>query len=465
MPNRWPITSGNWSNAAIWSGSIIPTASDDVFANSQSIFIDTDITVLTLRNSSGTGITAGGIFYINNGVNINLTANPAMYHTSPAVFAVTNTPLVIISGSNSATITGSLGSTTYGPKIHLQNNASLQILGNIVSTSNTSNIGIRHSSSGTLTITGSLTGGGGQSAPVLYIDNSGSVNIFGNVTAGSATTCHGISNITGNNNVNINGNVTGGTATTAYGINNSGGGSSTTIMGNVSSGTGASSLGIAQFGANSTLQVTGSVIANTTAGIQANSGANVSIYVSGSVVGGPTNTVGAIFKTTTGVLQIIGPITAGLNCPAIETNTNVTSLFLTGPFYNINNRNALNVPMFQLISGSTPTWTFDTETALEQRTLYTADFPGNFPSASNVRQGTVFGNTGQFTGVVAIPSASNVLLSVPVGNTTGSASFNTQNVWSVATSSLTATGSIGERLRNAATVATDAASIITKGTL
>ena len=48
---------------------------------------------------------------------------------------------------------------------------------------------------------------------------------------------------------------------------------------------------------------------------------------------------------------------------------------------------------------------------------------------------------------------------------TSPASFTTQNVWSVLTGSLTATGSIGERLRNAATVATDAASIITKGTL
>ena len=109
--------------------------------------------------------------------------------------------------------------------------------------------------------------------------------------------------------------------------------------------------------------------------------------------------------------------------------------------------------------------TFDTETYGEQRTLYTADFPGNFPATTNVRQGTVFGDTSQFTGTVAIPSASNVLKGVPVDTTTGSASFTTQNVWSVLTSSLSATGSIGERLVSASTVATDANLITLTGTL
>jgi hypothetical protein len=28
MANRWPIASGNWSDSAIWSGSLIPTAAD-----------------------------------------------------------------------------------------------------------------------------------------------------------------------------------------------------------------------------------------------------------------------------------------------------------------------------------------------------------------------------------------------------------------------------------------------------
>ena len=49
MPNRWPITSGNWSDAAIWSGSIIPTASDDVFLNNRVVTLDQNIVVSSIR--------------------------------------------------------------------------------------------------------------------------------------------------------------------------------------------------------------------------------------------------------------------------------------------------------------------------------------------------------------------------------------------------------------------------------
>jgi len=73
MPNRWPINSGSWSNAAIWSGSIIPTASDDVYANNQTVTIDQDITVTSLRNSAITGVTLGGRFVIVDNYTINPT--------------------------------------------------------------------------------------------------------------------------------------------------------------------------------------------------------------------------------------------------------------------------------------------------------------------------------------------------------------------------------------------------------
>ena len=48
---------------------------------------------------------------------------------------------------------------------------------------------------------------------------------------------------------------------------------------------------------------------------------------------------------------------------------------------------------------------------------------------------------------------------------TSPASFTTQNVWSVLTGSLNVTESIGERLQNASTVATDANLITLTGTL
>jgi hypothetical protein len=459
MANRWPIANGNWSDSAIWSGSLIPTAADDVYANNRSVFIDTDITVLTLRNSSGTGITAGGIFYINNGVNINLTGNPAMFHTTPAVFAVTNTPLVIISGSNSATITGSLGSTAYGPKIHLQDNASLRISGSVSSTTNTANIGIRHGSTGNLTITGSLTGGGGQSAHVLYIDSSGSVNILGNVNGGGVSSETGINNIIGNNFININGNVNGGTSTNTYGINSVGLSSFININGNVSGSSGTNATGIFNSAIN-TIIVTGSV--NGGAGSACHGITNSSngfIFITGSVNARGNNS-GISSNAASVTIRVIGPISASWtpstnNNGLVSSGTSATNIF-TGPFYNTGSFNAVYAYRMQIIEPASTTWRFDTETG-GSKTLYTANQLPGVPRQNDVRKGTQY-NFG-LTGTLEIPDPSVVKAGVATDNTTGSAIFTAQDMFDVLTQNIVQTGSIGETLKNASSVQTVGATI------
>jgi hypothetical protein len=216
----------------------------------------------------------------------------------------------------------------------------------------------------------------------------------------------------------------------------------------------------------SVLTITGSIyqLPSSTSTLQINiGGTRCDVNVSGSVTAGLTGT--AINHATAGSSNIRGPVSSSIGVVGVAFSNASHILTATGPFYNTNNRNAVFAQNLQLISGSTPTWTFDTETYGEQRTLYTLNYPGNFPATTNVRQGITFGDTSQFTGTVAMPSASNVLLGVPLDNTTGSASFNTQNVWSVLTSSLNAMGSIGERLRSASTVAIDANLITLTGSL
>jgi hypothetical protein len=522
MPNRWPISSGNWSNAAIWNGGLgVPTASDDIFTNSQSIYIDTDITVLTLRNAaSASAILASGSFYLNNGVTVNLSAANA--------FLATVAPLIIISGSNSARINGNNTGTgtTKAPIIQVTGSATLTMSGSFVGGSGGGNI--QHASSGSLILTGSYTPtGAGLSAHLitmtgngsLYVTGSisgaqgtsygifktagsgsiyvigsvlssgngpciikqsfGDIDIIGNVFAnyniitnsaggsirvtgdvrGGGSFFNGISNTGANVLMTITGSVIG-AGGTAYGISNTGLNSTIIISGSVLGGT-STAAGISLATNASTLIVTGSVIGSTTAGAIINSVAST-IDITGSVASG----IGGSGVTTsgTGILRIIGPISSSIAFPGIQS-TSTGQVFLTGPFLNVNNRNAVFAPNIQLISGSTTTWTFDTETNLEQRTLYTQNWPGNFPSSSNVRQGTVFGDTAQFTGTVAIPSTGSVLKGVPVDNTTGSASFTTQNVWSTPTSSLTASNSLGARLRNTATVASDGILIALTGSL
>jgi hypothetical protein len=522
MPNRWAVASGNWSNTATWNnGGVlgIPTASDDIYANSQSIYIDQNVTAITFRNAaSASAIVASGSFYLNDGVTVNLTAANA--------FLATVAPLIIISGSNSARINGNNTGTgiTVAPIIQMTGSATLTMSGSFIGGGGNGNI--LFDSSGSLILTGSYTANGGaSSAHVIRMIGEGSLYLTGSLQ-GNGAGCHGLvkeagsgsiyitaSNLTSGGsgitivkssfgNIDIIGNlfanytvitntaggsirvtgdirgggsffngisntapgvlitVTGsvfGSGNVAYGIYNTGTNSTIIISGSVNGGT-STAPGIALVTNASTLIVTGSAVGSSTAGAIINSVAST-ITISGSAIAG----VGGSAVVTSGVgsLTIIGPISSSISFPGIQS-TSTGNVFVTGPFYNVNNRNAVFAQNLQLISGSTPTWTFDTETNLEQRTLYSANYPGNFPATTNVRQGVTFGDTGQFVGVVAIPSASNVIQGVPVDNTTGSASFTTQNAWGFPTASLTATGSIGARLRNASTVATDALLITSK---
>jgi len=60
MPNRWPINSGSWSDSAIWSGSLIPNAADDVFLNNQTVTLDQTIIVRSINNTATGSAIAGG---------------------------------------------------------------------------------------------------------------------------------------------------------------------------------------------------------------------------------------------------------------------------------------------------------------------------------------------------------------------------------------------------------------------
>jgi hypothetical protein len=536
MPNRWPISSGNWSNAAIWNGGLgVPTASDDIFANNQAVYIDTNITVLSLRNAaSASAILGSGSFYLNNGVTASLTAANPLFPAAPQV------PVLIISQSNSARLQGSLivaTSTGTSPVIVMSGSSNLTISGSFqghaaIGPATNASGSIIHNSSGSLIITGSITANPGAAGycSAIVMNGEGSTYITGSLN-GAGSVSSGIAKLAGSGsifiitstlstntsggpitkssfgNITITGNVAGSAGSNAI-INSAGG--TITINGNCSGG-GSFFNGITNTGANVLITVTGSVIGvgNTAYGIN-NTGANSIIIISGSVLGGTStaagisigsnvtltvtgsvagsNTAAAIITTTAttiritgsstagiggsavsataaGIIEITGPVSSSTAFPGVQSTSATATNIFTGPFYNVNNRNAVFAPNIQLISGSTPTWTFDTETNLEQRTLYTQNYPGNFPSTTDVRDGVVFGDTNQFTGTVAIPSTGSVLKGVPVDNTTGSASFDTQSVWSIDTNLLTTTGSLGQRLRNVATVTATGDAIASKGNL
>jgi hypothetical protein len=72
MANRFAVANGDWSNTATWDGGTLPTSSDDVYTNNFNVNVNQNIDVISLRNTSTTGITGGGTFTFNTS---NITAN------------------------------------------------------------------------------------------------------------------------------------------------------------------------------------------------------------------------------------------------------------------------------------------------------------------------------------------------------------------------------------------------------
>jgi hypothetical protein len=309
---------------------------------------------------------------------------------------------------------------------------------NLTTGGGTTNRAIFSTSSGSLRISGSVaSGGNGNSLGTIHINDATTVDIRGTVSSAGLTQVGPVILTQGNANINIVGDVI----------------TSAVAAINMSTGT-------------SVLTITGSIyqLPTSTSTLQINvGGTSCNVNVTGSISAGVASS--AISHATLGNSTLRGPISASATVPGVQFSNASHVLNATGPFLNVNNRNAVYAQNLQLISGSTPTWTFDTETYGGTKILYTSGAVAGYPSASNVRLGTIYGDVNQFTGTVAIPAASHVIRGASVDNSTGSASFTTQNVWSVSTGSLTVTGSIGERLRNVSTVATDAALITSKGTL
>ena len=221
MPNRWAVTNGNWSSAATWSGSLIPTASDDVFANNFTVNVDTSFQVLSLSNAaSASAVVAGGSFNFNSG-----SISGSMTSATGIVPGATNL-ITVTAGSGTVTIdfsnpiqmptissiigishTGACNFSITAPSF-LAMDTGLNILSNIL---------INKTSTGQITINGNIVGG--------KTGNSGTAGVNALVSSAGNTVVNG--DVFGNNGViqnvgphyainqtsgilTINGNVTGG---------------------------------------------------------------------------------------------------------------------------------------------------------------------------------------------------------------------------------------------------------------
>jgi hypothetical protein len=262
------------------------------------------------------------------------------------------------------------------------------------------------SGSGTRTIVGNLTGGTGTGSYCLAT-TSDLVTITGNIIGASSNTADGrvINNCT---NLAITGNVTGGSTS----------GNNNTIN---LDGTG-------------TIVITGNVIAGTAANaIYLNSG-TLTLTVVGTIYT-TTNSMPAVRAVGTLNLRHTGDQIAASN-GTVPVSGNITNFLISASSaiyheYRVNNAGSPGVA----------------------RSLYTGGVNLGQPAVANVRSGTAYGASSEYTGTLAVPSPTLVAIGVATDNTVGSyapsgasAADVADAVWDEARSGHVTAGTFGENV-------------------
>jgi len=348
--------------------------------------------------------------------------------------AINTTAFFTVTGSHSVGITGSIaavqgGSVSNRYGVLIPSGGKLEVIGDIIPSSTaggtSNNIGIL-CSSGSVTITGSIRAGGGNTGAVpLYIIN-GTASFSGSINSITFATPIGFG--AGNAQVNI-------------------------IATPIINGTSTGNMQVG--GTNSgTLNYTGPVIGNNNAGIGV--AGTMTVNISGNV-----STIGAasgLIYSGTGTATVNGSITSGLTVPGLQS-TSTGIVRVTGPLISQNNYPALYAQRTQLLSNSTPYYDIQSDTFNRDIIFYDTSYTSSLPSPTNVRSGSLYGGSNEFSGSMIIPSTGSVRYGVPVDNVTGSATLTPQDILNYTTQNLTGSNSIGARLKNIATVQTTAATI------
>jgi hypothetical protein len=394
------VANGNWNTGATWNTGTVPTAADNVYSNTFTVNVDVSFTVLTLRSTAGTGITAGGSFNFNTaGVTGTVTSS------SPLVPGATN---LIQVTATTGTVTISLGGNVT-PRVAnndvlilYSGNCNFTIIGGnningLNAVANTTTC-ISKTSAGTLTITGNLNGGGTGAGGIglnrALVSSNGNTIVIGNVVGGTST---GGANyqaiIQSAGTLTITGNITGGQA---IGTN----------QGVLFSGT--------------LLTVNGTILGGTVA-TAIDSSAPVN-NITGNVTGG---TVSAISSSSANQINVTGTVTASATAVAISmTNTN-GQVYLNGNMVNNNGKMAIYAPIVWLDANNTTSAAFFTSGG-SPRTLYSEDTFPNMPAEADTRDNIVYGPGSGLTGTLKMPAAADTRNGVIYDNgTTGTALFTT----------------------------------------
>ena len=369
---------------------------------------------------------------------------------------------------NCNVIGGSNQSSNHG--ISTGSNVPISIVGNILGTSS-NGVNITGSSTVAINITGNIGSSSATNYCLINSNLNAIINVTGNVF-GSDVSGSGSGIREQNGTYIINGNVTGGRSGHAIDKNNNG---SITINGNVRGWPGTGGL-------------TGSG-----RGVICQSGATNTITINGNVFGGmypASNCVGVAMQNAV-ILTVNGTAEGGSGnlCPAIIMGGNNASVTVTRAkgsaggfgaagngttmFVNPGIDNVISVvnyasPVYyrelefgefgacpiaghaRMIAQSSNVFVGRTSTNTN-KALTDPDATGDYPNPIDVRKNISYAS-GNYTGTLIVPPNASVAYGVPVDSGVGTAVLKPQDVWNYMRSNITGSGTIGERLKNAATI-------------
>jgi hypothetical protein len=554
MANYRAIANGNWSSLAIWEddsigyfapSSVLPTSSDDVYANNFTVTIDGTRNAFTIRNTVFIPPTTLGAMSIpimtsnttpsgaaaassvnstnaawrafdrNNGTSwISGTVNLAWlsyefptgkvikrYGFFSSATSGQNIRTWTFEGSNDNStwtvldtqtnfVTGL--STFYSFDISVNttlyvyyriNVTAVQTAGNFINIpelemsevtnfygSTTAGGQFKFANGGNLTCTAGNAIEVGSTTPVLLFDLStgnsatfnGNITDMPNITGSTCVsyTSSGTFNIVGNFNIN--------TPSTTKRVFNVAGTGVINHVGNITNNTTSSSTYTVQVTANCTYNHTGNSIGGNSgiATSQSTAFFATSTFTYNQTGNQTAGTAPSIFTNVSANLNIIGNVSGNGNFPAIVNTTNPATIDVLGTttsgsgspaisglattFVKVRG-NVVNTDTYcaiyagrVTIDDNVTSWQFKDSTNTTTRTLYTAGVPLGNPLESNVRNGIIYGASGELTGTAFIPLPANVLQGVPVDATVGTLLMTPADMWNYLTSSITTPGSIGE---------------------
>lgn len=416
-------TSGNFSATGTWIGGVVPTAADiAVAATGHTVVVDTNITVTELQQAGtgkftvGNGRTITGIIRGVSSSTLEVLANSTVIINGNVLGSTTlnSTNALIVGGANvnltiNGAVTGGGSSDRYALNVAAAATNTTLTINGAVSGNGINSFGIIWGGSGTVTITGDVTGGNSTGSHAIYtVGTAGAStwqingNAFG---AASGTGCAFVAATAAvaMQTVTVTGNVVGRNVTgISYGSP-----ITLTVQGNVLAGSGSGSHGVLVSGGTGSVTVNGTATGG--AGID-----STGLYNSGT-----SNTLSlTVFGTCTGVGSRGGGVRnlSSLSVTTIHGNTVDGAQGASAVA-------ALNVRYVPALSKTVTFRAPDGSSVI----LSAMNIAADAPVPSDVRQGVTYAFS-QYTGTLAVPPANSVASGVPVDNTTGTAALRPSDI-------------------------------------